>query len=91
LHLSLFFVAETFEGRRTEKIEIYIQTSRGSSERERERAHIEADAGADTKTTTKIRKRKNKRKKNKRAIKTHTWLTGLRRKGLNMLERPDER
>jgi hypothetical protein len=38
-----------------------------------------------------MRKRKNKRKKNKRAIETHTCLTGLRRIGLNILERPDER
>jgi hypothetical protein len=55
--------AGTFEGRRTEKIERYTETSRGSSERERgretEREHIEADAGADTKMTTKMRKRKN--------------------------------
>jgi hypothetical protein len=48
LHLSLFFVAETFEGRRTEKIEIYIQTSRGSSEREREREHISRRMQAQT-------------------------------------------
>jgi hypothetical protein len=38
-----------------------------------------------------MRKRKIKRKKNKRAIETHKWLTGLRRIGVNILERPDER
>jgi hypothetical protein len=32
LHLSQFFVAETFEGRCTEKIERYTETSRGSSQ-----------------------------------------------------------
>jgi len=31
------FLAQTFEGRRAEKIERYKETSRGSSERERER------------------------------------------------------
>jgi hypothetical protein len=95
LHLSFFFVAETFEGSRTEKTERYTETSRGSSERgrekEREREHIEADAGADTQTTTKKRKRKNKRKKNKGAIETHTRLMGPRRIVLNILERPGER
>jgi hypothetical protein len=95
LHLFSFCVAETFEGRRTEKTERYTETSRGSSEkereRERERQHIEADAGANTQTTTKMRKRKNKRKKNKRAIETHTRLMGPRRIGLNILERPGER
>jgi hypothetical protein len=58
LHLSQIFVlAETFEGRRAEKIEIYTEILRGSSEREKH--DIEADAGADTKTTTKMRKREN--------------------------------
>jgi hypothetical protein len=33
-------IAETFEGRRTEKIERYTETSRGSNERERETKNI---------------------------------------------------
>jgi hypothetical protein len=48
-------LAETFEGRRAEKIAIYEEILEVAV---REKQHIEADAGADTKTTTKMRKRK---------------------------------
>jgi hypothetical protein len=41
-------MAGTFEGRRTEKIERYTETSRGSIEREREREHISRRMQAQT-------------------------------------------